>query len=250
MVLAALLVVTGCEQDLPLYDNPEDALNFSVTLDEETGEVVEKNYSFVYAGDAVTTDTIWVTVSTQGFLSDDDRPFLLQQIPAGEGLRDAVAGVHYESFDSESMRGKHLVIPGGSYKHRFPVVVYRDESLSEGDVCLYFQIKPNEYFVQGLMPYRTVKIVISNTLKRPEGWEEYYFGTYGQVKHKFMIDETGLRWDDEFCTNLTDFGYIQYLTMMLHQRLQEVNAERKRQGLDILKEADGRAVKFDFGASY
>jgi len=92
--------------------------------------------------------------------------------------------------------------------------------------------------------------VISNKLSKPEGWESGYFGTYGPVKHKFMIDETGLRWDDEFCTNLNDFGYIQYLTMYLYQRLQVVNAERKKQGLDILKEATGKAVKFDFGGSY
>ena len=249
-LLLAATTLAGCEKDLPVYDYPDNALNFSVTLDEETGEVVEKNYSFVYAGDNVTTDTIWITVNTQGFLADEPRPFLLQQITAGEGRKDAQPDIHYVSFDSEIMRTRHLVIPAAANKHRFPVVVMRHESLSEGDVCLFFQIKPNEYFTQGLIPYRTVKIVISNSLKRPEGWEEYYFGTYGPVKHKFMIDETGLRWDDEFCTNLTDFGYIQYLTMFLHQRLQEVNAERKRQGLDILKEANGKPVRFDFGASY
>ena len=249
-VLLASIVFVGCEKSLPVYDYPHNSLNFVVTLDEETNEVVEKNYSFVYAGDAVETDTIWVTVTTQGFLSDKNRPFLLQQITAGEGKRDALADIHYESFDSEQMLVHHLVIPAGASKHKFPIVVYRDASLSEGDVCLYFQIKPNEHFEQGLTNYRTVKLVISNTLKRPEGWEEYYFGTYGSVKHKFMIDETGLRWDDEFCTSLSDFGYIQYLTMMLHQRLQVVNAERKKQGLDILKEEDGRTVKFDFGASF
>ncbi|MBR6828206.1 MAG: DUF4843 domain-containing protein [Prevotella sp.] len=249
LLVSIVMVLTGCENELPVYDNPHNSLNFAVTLDEETGSVIEKNYSFVYAGDAVQTDTIWITVNTQGFLSDADRPFQLQQITAGEGLKDAEAGVHYERFDSETMRTK-LFIPAKAYTQKFPVVVYRDASLAEGDVHLYFQIKPNEHFEQGLIPYRTVKLAISNSLKRPEGWEEYYFGTYGPVKHKFMIDETGLRWDDEFCSNLTDFGYIQYFTMMLHQRLQVVNAERKKQGLDILKEANGKAIKFDFGASF
>lgn len=245
-----VMMLTSCEQDLPVYSDPHDALNFAVTLHEESGEVVEKNYSFVYAGDAVKQDTIWITVNTQGFLSESDRPFLLQQIPAGEGMKDAQAGTHYESFDSESLRTKYLFIPAKAHQRSFPVVLYRDASLAEGDVRLYFQLKPNDNFEQGLIPYRTVKLVISNSLKRPEGWEDYYLGTYGPVKHKFMIDETGLRWDDDFCTNLTDFGYIQYLTMMLHQRLQVVNAERKKQGLDILKEENGKAVKFDFGASY
>lgn len=239
----------SCESDLPVYSSPDDALNFDVTLDAETGEVVERNYSFVYSGNDVLVDTMWITVNTQGFLSEADRPFQLQQIPAGEGLTDAQPGVHYESFDNEALR-QHYYVPGGHNTHRFPVVLYRHASLDEGEVRLYFQIKPNGVFGQGMMPYRTVKLVISNTLSCPEGWEPYYFGTYGPVKHKFMIDETGLRWDDEFCTNLTDFGYIQYLAMYLYQRLQVVNSKRKAQGLDVLKEANGKAVKFDFGGSY
>lgn len=247
-LLAAILM--GCEKELPVYDYPINSLNFSVKLDEETGESLEKNYSFIYSGDAVTHDTIWITVNTQGFISDKDRHFELEQISAGEGYADAKAGVHYESFDSESMRSRHLIIPAGKNTQKFPVVVYRDVSLSESDVRLYFQVRQNDNFSQGLIPYRTVKLVISNMLKQPEGWEPYYFGTYGPVKHKFMIDETGLRWDDDFCTNLTDFGYIQYLTMFLHQRLQVVNAERKKQGLEALKEENGRLVKFDFGASF
>lgn len=249
IALSGPLWLASCETELPVYSHPDDALNFAVTLDEETGEVVDRNYSFIYAGDAVTQDTIWVTVNTQGFLSDHDRSFELQQITAGEGLKDAQPGVHYQAFDNESLR-QHLVISAGKNTQRFPVVLYRHESLQEGDVSLYFQIKPNQHFVQGLMPYRTVKLTISSSLKQPLGWESYYFGAYGPVKHKFMIDETGLRWDDEFCTSLTDFGYIQYLAMFLYQRLQQVNAERKKQGLEALKEENGKAVKFDFGGSY
>lgn len=243
------LALASCENELPVYSFPDDSLNFQVKLDETSGEVMEKNYSFIYSGDDVMVDTLWFKVDTQGFLSDTDRPFQLQQIPSGEDFVDAQADVHYLGFDSEEMRSR-LVIPAGANTARFPIVVYRHASLSEGDVRLYFQVKPNGIFSQGMLPYRTVKVVISNTLSKPDGWENYYFGTYGPVKHKFMIDETGLRWDDDFCTSLDDFGYIQYLTMMLHQRLQEVNAERKKQGLDILKEATGKAVKFDFGASY
>ena len=149
LLVSIVMVLTGCENELPVYDNPHNSLKF------------------VYAGDAVQTDTIWITVNTQGFLSDADRPFQLQQITAGEGLKDAEAGVHYERFDSETMRTK-LFIPAKAYTQKFPVVVYRDASLAEGDVHLYFQIKPNEHFEQGLIPYRTVKLAISNSLKRPE----------------------------------------------------------------------------------
>ncbi len=256
--LLSAIVLAGCEKELPVYDYQVNSLNFDVTLDEETGEAVEKNYSFVYSGNDVMTDTIWVTVNTQGFLADTDRPFELQQVKAlrsdtslvDTAYSNAVPDVHYKDFNDEDFKKRYLFIPARQNTQKFPVVVMRDASLSKEDVRLYLQIKPNGHFDQGLIPLRTMKIVISNNYKKPAGWVDYYFGAYGPVKHKFMIDETGLRWDDEFCTNLTDFGYIQYLTMSLYQRLQEVNAERKKQGLDVLKEEDGRAVKFDFGASF
>ncbi len=67
-----------------------------------------------------------------------------------------------------------------------------------------------------------------------------------------MIEQTGLRWDEDFIQELLDgdFGYIQYLTMLLAQRLAEVNADRQSQGLDVLREEDGKAVRFEYGASW
>ena len=249
--LLAGTMLTACEKSLPVYDSPDDALNFEVTLDEETGEAVERNFSFVYEADDVTVDTVWVTAHTQGFLSSADRPFELQQISADAGRGEAVAGQHYTGFDDAEMKNR-LVVPAGANSVRFPVIVRRDASLADGDVSLYFQLRPNQNFVQGLQPLRTVKLVISDRLSKPTSWSDYYLGAYGQVKHRFMIDHTGLRWDDDFIRELVsgDWGYIQYLAMLLARELENENASRARQGLKPLAEADGREVSFAWGASF
>lgn len=243
--------LAACEKDLPVYNEADDALNFVVTLNEETNEAVEKNVSFVYFDETVTTDTVWIQVNTQGFLSDVDRPFELRQVDAQTERPNAQAGVHYVSFDDEKLRSFYQ-IPAGANTARFPVVLKRDASLADGDVSLYFQLKDNAYFKQGLLPFRTVKLVISDRLSRPADWEDYYFGVYGTVKHRFMIDHTGLLWDDEFVSKLVtgDWGYIQYLMMLLARELEAENAERAKQGLKPLAEEDGREVAFSWGASF
>ena len=56
---ALLLALTACEKDLPVYDSPDDAINFEMLINSTTGEIEERNYSFVYEGDDVTRDTLW-----------------------------------------------------------------------------------------------------------------------------------------------------------------------------------------------
>ena len=247
----AALLLGGCEKDLPVYDSPDDALNFELTLDSESGEVVERNYSFVYEDDDVQQDTIWMRVNTQGFLSDQDRPFQLQQVAAGTERPDAVAGQHYVSFDDPQLQSFY-VIPAGKNTGLFPVVVMRDASLAQSDVSLYFQLRENSHFKQGLPALRTVMLVVSDRLSRPAKWSDYYFGSYGTVKHRFMIDHSGLRWDEDFVSTLVDgdYGYIRYLMMLLARELKEENTARARQNLKPLAEDDGREVAFAWGASF
>lgn len=255
LIPLTFLLFVSCEKDLPVYDYPDNELNFDLKLNSTTGIAEEFSYSFVFAGENVEKDTAWFTVNTQGFLADYDRPFELKQVPAGEGLKDAVAGQHYVSFDSEEMR-KFLVIPANSNTVKIPVLVLKDASLEQEDVHLFFEIKENEHFKQGLPVYRTAKLSISNRLSKPTSWgraHDYYFDPYGPVKHRFMIEVTGLTWDDEFCQKIqddNDFGYIQYLTTKLYKALEAENAARAARGEDILREADGSPVTFTFGSYY
>ncbi len=244
-------MLASCEKPLPVYDYDGDALNFELTLNSETGEAMERSYSFVYEGDDVTLDTLWVRVNTQGFVRDYDRPFRLQQIASGTDRPDATPGTHYTGFDDASLAGSY-VIPAGQNTALLPVVVRRDASLKEGDVSLYFQLQENEHFKQGLPAQRTAMLVISDRLSRPASWSNYYFGPYGQVKHRFMIDHTGLRWDEDFVSQLVsgDYGYIRYLMMLLARELEQENTARAKQKLRPLAEENGDEVSFSWGASF
>lgn len=248
--IALIQGMSSCEKALPVYDVKADALNFNVSLNEETGLPKEKLYSFVYIDESIQTDTVWVTLNTQGFLSDKDRPFILRQVLV-DSLKNAVPGVHYTGFDTEEMQ-KFCVVPAGEHIVNIPIIVHRDPSLEESDYRLNIEVVPNEYFTKGVEEYRIYPIVISNMLTMPENWESYYFGEYGPVKHRFMITHTGLRWDEDFIKQILsgDYGYIKYLTMHLYQSLKEENAERKAHGLGELTESDGRKVSFSYGGSF
>jgi hypothetical protein len=93
-----------------------------------------------------------------------------------------------------------------------------------------------------------------------------FFGVYGPVKHRFMIDATGMAFDDEWFASHpifwwsitqtdppTDMGwalyaqdrlYFVYLQQWLQNRLNEENARRQDLGLGILREEDRMAVNF------
>ena len=74
-----------------------------------------------------------------------------------------------------------------------------------------------------------------------------YFGTYGIVKHQFLIEQNGEKWDDDYIKSLMDgdSAYLTFLAQKMAQRLEEVNAERAAQGEGPLCEADGTPVSFE-----
>lgn len=252
--VTALSGLVSCEKSLPVYDSPECRLNFDVEYDGNTKELVPKSYSFIYADDNVMQDTVWIRLTTMGFLSGKDRPFELQQVPADDGA-DAVPGVHYVAFDDPSWKERYLYVPAGENEVRVPVVVKKDASLSSETVSLWIKVRENAGFVQGYDKYSLLKILITNQLVRPSNWTgymNYYYDAYGPVKHRLMIDATGLKWNDEFIDELfganRDEGYIGYLAVLCYRALLQENARRAAVGLDVLKEADGSPVTFTYGS--
>lgn len=246
-----LCCMTSCEKDLPLYNTEDCWLNFWYDMDNiyEFNESVKRvSYSFVYGGEDVMTDTIWIPVETMGFVYDENRPLELQQVSTGEN--DAVADVHYRSFDNQELKQRFYFIPGGKARVDIPIVVLRDASLKQTDVTLKFTFKENDYFKVGYDAYSERTIVISDRLSRPNAWDEcyldYYIGVYGPVKHQFLITETGEKWDEEYIPSLMngDSTYREYLFEVLRRRLVEYNEERHAQGLGDLCEADGTLVDF------
>lgn len=251
----------SCEKDLEVYDTKTCWLNFYFGVD-NSGDMlgadslkVKTSYSFVYAGEGVRQDTVWLEMETMGLLSAEDRPFALEQVDTSANM--AVPGKHYVAFDDASL-AKYYAIPANKARAKVPVVVLCDESLKDTSVFLKIMVKENEHFRRGYQGYSTRVIEITDRLAEPANWTKaypgswfdtyfyYYFGYYGMVKHQFLIDHTGWKWDDEYIDQLMrgDETYLAYLVQKLQGELAKCNAERKAQGLDVLREADGTEVAF------
>lgn len=249
----ALSAMCGCEQELPVYDGADSMLNFEYNQS-KTDTVV--NYSFQYVAEDVVEDTVWVKVTTMGFPADRNRSLDLMQVSAGsKEEEDAVSGVHYVPFDDAELKAKYYYIPANAVETKIPIVVKKDESLATKLVSLKVTFKENEEFKLGYMERSTVKVIITNMLVKPNNWNSFmkhFFGDYGTVKHKLMIDVTGKKWDDAYLDEIgvsdysVDQGYLMFLNRKVIKRLEEVNAERAADGLGGLSEADGAPVEFPF----
>ena len=263
-LICTLGVFTSCEKDLEVYNTETCRLNFYYELNSRAGfneELARTAYSFIYGEADRQRDTLWFDVQTMGFTYDYDRPVVLEQLPS-EGVQ-AVPGKHYVAFNDPSV--SHLyVIPAGKATTKLPVIILRDPSLKNEAVSLKFGFKENEYFKLGFEEFSTRLIEMTDMLSEPSKWnaaypipglERYYpqyakhlsdyFGVYGVVKHQFLIEQNGKKWDDEYIESLIkgDSNYLKYLVRKMSARLSEVNAERTAKGLDVLKEADGTIVE-------
>lgn len=260
-LLCAAGALTSCEKDLEVFSDNTCRLNFHYDGVESRSQFKEQmavnSYSFVYGSAELDNDTIWYEVETMGKVSNSDRTVTLEQIQV-EDADNAVAGTHYVAFNDATLADKY-VIPAGKTRAKLPVVMLRDASLKESTVTLKFRIKPNGNFVEGYPEFQEQTLTFTDQLAEPSIWSKRfpypdypdydfgfsdYFGTWGPVKHNFLIEETGQKWDDEYIDGLMngDGGYYTYMIRKMAKRLEQVNAERAAQGLDPLAEADGTPV--------
>ena len=262
-ILYAIVIAAGfasCEKDLEVYSDTTCRLNFYYANVESRSDFypnfAEETYTFVYGSADLKEDTLWYEVETMGILKDQDRAITIVQIATGNN--DAVPGQHYVAFNDPTLKSKYI-IPAGKSRTKIPVVLLRDASLKEKSVTLRFSLQANEYFELGYPEFSTRQVIFTDQLTEPAEWSynpwpEYgdyslksYFGAWGPVKMQFFIEETGKKWDDEYLKELRDGDntYFIYILRKLYRRLNEVNAERLAQGLDVLKEADGTPVAID-----
>lgn len=261
LLLLLTAMLGSCEKDLPLYDEQVSRINFyypNVTTETMDSTLTRTAYSFVFDAEDVKADTVWLEVETMGFVADHDRAVKLVQVDTT--ANNAVPGKHYVAFDDPSLAA-YYQIPAGMARAKLPVVLLRDASLKDTSVVLKIQLAANENFQPGYPVYQTRVITFSDRLSEPSAWSKpryydpnypewgtytlsVYFGAYGPVKHRFLIETTGKKWDNDYLEELIngDSNYLNYLIDELQKTLDTLNAKRQAQGLDVLKEADGTPV--------
>lgn len=243
-------VLTSCEKDLSANVEARGRLNF-VYEDYLVKDSVA-SFSFSYGPATTLIDTVWLGVRTMGIPAEYDRPFSLQQLSTGSD--DAQPGVHYVPFDDPELVSKYYYIPAKAIEVQIPIVLKRDASLKEKNYILRVGFKPNESFDYGSKEFSFKRIIIADQLVKPKNWNSYckhFFGEYGPVKHQFMIDVSGEKWDDEYVDSVIgmylslDQNYLFYLAQKMYRALQEYNETH-----DKLCEEGGIPVEFAFGGSF
>ena len=143
---------------------------------------------------AVVTDTLLIRVQTSGPLASVERPFDFEVLP---GQSDAVEGVDYKILNEK------YLMPAGKNDTIVRLVMLRNDALKKKQVEASFRLTANEHFELGpiadttLNPNRRVqefKVRVRDIVLKPANWESFiqsYFGTYSEVRYRFVIDVLG-----------------------------------------------------------
>ena len=253
----------ACEEALPDYNTTWSGVQFVLgqTLNPE-----RFSYSFIGKEETRMMDTLWFTVRPQGLLPERNCRIRLEQYEGKEwkyiygedgAIADSVlrvfphqaeAGIHYVAFDDADLV-KYYRIPRGQNTVKIPVVLLRnDPELQKKMMVLKFGFEENDFFAPGYKEMVARTVQIRDFLTEPVGWWRANMGTYGQMKHRLMIQWTGEPWDEAYIKEFGsgDSAYRSYMRQWLRRKLKEENDKRLADPNigDVYREENGTAVSF------
>lgn len=178
--------------------------------------------TFYYDSEEVIRDTVYIYVETMGGPKEYNRSISFKQMTIydieyviengqkidstiTENPHNAVAGKHFLAFDNDEAK-KMMIIPANEVNAKIPVVLFRDLSLKNDEYYLKLQLVENEEFkIGGEQKDVEFTITFADKLIKPNFWGNnpyaggyWLFKEYSTRKHKFMIDVTGERIDDDW----------------------------------------------------
>lgn len=247
MILVALIgMLVACKQDEYMVYEDYDRLQFGPTPDKIYTQKSEwedtlKTFSFLSVAEDKVLDTVYFDVYSIGLLSTVDRFYELEQVVI-DSIYNAEPGIHFKAFDDPEV-SELYVIPANSAHAVVPVVLMRDTSLESREYVLKFRIKENENFKRGDRGKCWRKLILSDVLLKPTLWPSN-FGTYSKVKHKFMMEQTGMKWDDEYLATIrSDVSMGFYWQRKFQKLLYDYNHDPDNKDVP-LRDENGREVKF------
>lgn len=249
--LGFLTIVSSCKEAEFMEYQDEDRIQFGPNnpdliyrSDYETQwkfQDTTKGYSFYFEKEEVTVDTLFFDLYTLGRVVDYDRPYKLVQTEE-EGVKNAKAGIHYQAFDAPESKELYVVEAGKAHV-RVPIVLFRDESLKDDPYILSFKIQENEHFKLGAATNTWRKATVADKLIQPPAWDaigtQYYWGAYSTVKHQFMIDASGLEWDQEVMASLA-YDETTYFRAVFKKALTDYNSSHS----EPLRDENNQLVVF------
>jgi len=175
MVLVPALVMAACGKTDELLYNQADMI-YVESLPDST------DYTFATSPESVVSDSIVVNFRIIGKVSDKDRSINL--VPAANST--GKEGYHYKI-------GK-AVVKANSFTAKVPVYVYRRPGLKDSTLTVTLRVTENQDFKPGYATRLRYKFTLTDILAKPTNWESTwapYFGSYSEVKFRFLIAVTG-----------------------------------------------------------
>lgn len=238
VLIIAAAVVYGCErQDIGEYENDPRLYFFKGKVSDKSHTTDSMIYSFFFAPDSYTQDTVYLDLRIMGLSSNQARPFTMTQIEP-DVYTKAEAGKHFVPFDNEKIK-ESWWMPANQVQYFMPIILLRDKSLSEQRFELQLMVEENAYFKAGITLQSTFRIIFTSKAEKPTTWDNYWktpFGTWGERKMWFVMNYLGITDFDDYST---DYAYNTYLKSVAQKQLAAYNANNP-----TLVEADGTKVTF------
>jgi len=139
-------------------------------------------FSFVTYPSETTTMDISVDACIMGEVADYARTANLTV----DASKTTASSSQYEMPTS-------VTIPAGENKATFTVTLKRDASLQSTTVRLYLKVAESNDFLVGDNEGNHVIFIWNDVLSKPNNWSELeeFFGTYSNVKYRFMLNNAG-----------------------------------------------------------
>ncbi|SCC44495.1 protein of unknown function [Chitinophaga costaii] len=237
-LLLTILLCGSCKKDMPGVYSGQQFLEFY--YDNDIKAVTAGYSTFFYKDPSVQYDTVLFHVRAVGTVPNKDSYIkftAFADTSASPAYPDAVAGVHYVPFDNAALK-LLWKIDADSFQAYVPIITIRDTSLKTSTYQLHFKIDQSDDFAPGNSNHTEGIVYISDRLSKPSNWTASFFlGTYGPVKHQFLIDQSGDRWDADFIATIGSNTSLQaYYLFKFTQALKAVNAARLAAGQTELRE--------------
>lgn len=175
MVLLLAVIIASCTKNEELLYSEADMV-YVESLPDST------DYTFAASPASVVNDSIMVNFRIIGKASDKDRTINLVPSTSSTGKM----GYHYKIGAA--------VIKANTFSARVPVYVYRKPGLKDSILTVTLMVTENSDFKPGYPTRLRYKFTLTDILTKPTNWESTwaaYFGTYSEVKFRFLIAVTG-----------------------------------------------------------
>lgn len=177
-----LIGVSSCSTDnIDIYNGGNQ-----VYFERVASQADSLTFSFAVYDEEITSSIVEIPIISTGNICNHDREIKFE-------IKKESSAIEGKDYTIEK-----VIIPAGKYKTTMKVTLFRQSELKEHEKIILFQMLPTSELNIDVDPKWTdYKLKINDILTKPTRWIyecQPYFGTYSDVKYKFIIDTLGI-WD-------------------------------------------------------